>query len=201
MSSETVIIPKIVLLKPCILSDLDWQPTKMILILPHVKSSGEFYNSLLWSHSKWLFSLSPQKKSALFALILLSLYCWWAIHIISTSGISMIPISAIYSFSKMLGSLYRLTLTQANFRESSLQAWSWLTFRMFSPEYFCLNHQCFVLKYFKNFWDWGRGGEGGGKLQPHSPSLYACASLLQVWGTRLQVTQNFMTALCLVFSW
>ena len=147
-----------------------------------------------------LLIVTTKKKSALFALILLSLYCWWAIHIISTSGISMIPISTIYSFSKMLGSLYRLTLTQANFRESSLQAWSWLTFRMFSPEYFCLNYQCFVLKYFKNFWDWGRGG-GGGKLQPHSPSLYACASLLQVWGTRLQVTQNFMTALCLVFSW
>lgn len=68
--------------------------------------------------------------------------------------------------------------------------------RMFSPEYFCLNHQCFVPKYFKDFGDWG-----GGRLQPHSPLLNACASLLQVWGTRLQVTQNFMTALCLVFSW
>ena len=52
----------------------------IILILSHVKSSGEFYNSSLWSHSKWLFSLSPQKrKSALFASILLSLYCWWVI--------------------------------------------------------------------------------------------------------------------------
>ena len=121
-----------------------------------------------------LLIVTTKKKSALFALILLSLYCWWAIHIISTSGISMIPISTIYSFSKVLGSLYRLTLTQANFRESSLQAWSWLTFRMFSPEYFCLNHQCFVLKYFKNFWDWGRGGRGGEATAPLPKPVCLC---------------------------
>ena len=79
----SVIIPKIVILKPHILYDLDRQPSenqklrKETLILPRTKSSRKLYNGFLWSHSKRLFSEQQQRQKSWpsFALILLSLFC------------------------------------------------------------------------------------------------------------------------------
>ena len=39
-----------------------------------------------------------------------------------------------------------LRFDKTNASESTLQAWPWLPFRMFSPEYFCPNHQRFAPK-------------------------------------------------------
>ena len=66
MSNETDIIPKIVILKPRILYDLNRQPSKIRnlgkkqLILPRWNSSRKFSNGSLWSHSKRLFPEPPQ---------------------------------------------------------------------------------------------------------------------------------------------
>ena len=95
--------------------------------------------------------------------------------------------------NRITGSLHHLTLTPfwqiKRQRKYSLQAWPWQPFRMFSPEYFCPNHQRLARKKFKNFWNWEGVGGKGGKLQPQAPP----------WPERQEFWSEFVDFVCTDF--
>ena len=80
------------------------------------------------------------KSWSLFALILLSLFCWWKY---SSHRFPWYILKQCMAFPKQYTWIL-MSFDMANIRESSLQAWPWQPFRMFLPEHFCLKHKKFL---------------------------------------------------------
>ena len=108
------------------------------------------YQWLFMEPLKWLFSEPQhnQKSWSSFALILLSLFCWW--KWCPSNGFPWsIYLNDGFSKTEYLDPCNiwpLLRFDAANIRESGLHAWLWLPFRMFSSTYVCPNNQHFTEK-------------------------------------------------------
>ena len=96
----------------------------------------------------FLRAITETKSWSSFALILLSLFCWWKWY--PSHGFPRsIHLHDGFSKTEYLDPCIiwpSLCFDEVNIREISLQAWLWLPFRMFSPKYFCPNNQHFAQK-------------------------------------------------------